>query len=129
MSCSGCGGSSTFRTVPVIPTGVVKNTTSEVIGKSADTKVRVPLRYYGGGLTSKKVATCAPCGSGKGSYARMTNELIEFASDDEPNGMFRQFMEAGRTYYVTEKQAEYLLALTYINQAGQEVHKFKRVEG
>ena len=48
--------------------------------------------------------------------------------DDAPNGMFKLFVQAGRTYYVTEEQAKYLLAITFINQSGQEVNKFTKVE-
>lgn len=95
-----------------------------VVEKSK-TEKKVCVRYYGGGIGAKKVARCASCGSAKGSYSRITNELIAFASDDEPNGMWSQMVEAGRDYWVTEKQAEYLLSLTYTTPAGETAHKFK----
>ena len=127
MSCSGCGGKKPITTqVPATPTPSAVS--GEVIEKSDDPDKKVRLRYYGGGVAAKKVAKCAACGSAKGSYARVTNEMIMFASDDAPNGMYEQMVEAGRDYWVTEKQAEYMLSITYINQSGQEVHKFRRID-
>lgn len=125
MSCRSCGGSSKVTTTHT-PVNVVKSTTGQVVGKS-DSQEKVRLRYYGGGVAAKKVAKCAACGSAKGSYARVTNEMIMFASDDTPNGMYEQMVEAGRDYWVTQKQAEYMLTLTYTNQAGQVVNKFKKI--
>lgn len=97
-----------------------------VVAKSK-TEKKVCVRYYGGGVGAKKIARCASCGSAKGSYARITTELISFASNDEANGMWTQLCEAGRDYWVTEKQAEYLLSLTYRTPAGEIAHKFKVV--
>lgn len=127
MSCSGCGSKAKVR-FTVNPEGVVKNTTGEVVGKSDNPDAKVRLRYYGGGVAAKKVAKCAACGSAKGSYSRVTNEMIMFASDDAPNGMYEQMVEAGRDYWVTQKQAEYMLTMTYTNQAGQVVNKFKLID-
>lgn len=127
MSCSGCGGHKT-ATVVNNTTPVQKRTfAGKVVEASETTDKKVRLRYYGGGMSARKVAKCAACGSAKASYARTTNEMIMFASDDAPNGMYQQFVEIGRDYWVTEKQAEYMLTLEYINQAGQTVKKFKRV--
>ena len=127
MSCSRCGGKSNTSIAPATVERV-KATLPDIAGKSADPNKKVRVRYYGGGLSAKKVSRCATCGAAKSSYSRITNELIQFASDDAPNGMFSEQMEAGRDYWVTEKQAEYLLSLTYPNQAGQIVHKFKRID-
>lgn len=125
MSCKNCGSSNRVNNqIPVIEP--VSYTPEQVVGKS-DTDAKVRVRYYGGGTMAKKVAKCATCGAAKGAYARVTNEMIMFASDDAPNGMFEQMVEAGRDYWVTEKQAEYLLTLTYTNQAGQVVNKFQQV--
>lgn len=128
MSCSGCGANHAYTTVVNNTTPVKKSTgIGKVIEASDSLDKTVRLRYYGGGATAKKVAKCAACGSAKSSYTRTTSEMIMFASDDAPNGMYEQLVEAGRDYWVTEKQAEYMLTLTYTNQAGQTVKKFKRI--
>lgn len=127
MSCSGCGGHKT-ATVVNNTTPIQKSTgIGQVVEASKSPSRSVRLRYYGGGVSAKKVAKCAACGSAKASYARTTNEMIMFASDDVNNGLYEQFVEAGHDYWVTEKQAEYMLTLTYTNQAGQVVNKFKRI--
>lgn len=98
-----------------------------IVEASEDKTKKVKLRYYGGGLSLKAKPSCPSCGGG-GSYALTTAETIMFPSEDAPNGLFKLFVQVGREYYVTEKQAEYMLTLTFRNQSGQTVNKFKKVE-
>lgn len=130
MSCSGCGKRKTVVSSVGQPVVTPRKTAGGVVvPKSADPTKKVRVRYYGGGITAKKVSRCASCGSAKGSYQRLTNETIMFASDDEPNGLFMKPMTAGHDYWVTEEQAKYLLENeVYISQAGIETHKFKLME-
>lgn len=131
MSCSNCGKKrkSTISSNDVNnTTPVAKTPVGKVVPKSKTNK-KVRVRYYGGGITAKKVSRCASCGSAKGSYQRLTNETIMFASDDEPNGLFMKPMSAGHDYWVTEEQAKYLLENeTFYDQAGGIAHKFKLME-
>lgn len=138
MGCSSCGGSR--RTTSVRPVRTVQKTvTAEPkrridLGKPVEAsetpEKKVRLRYYGGGV--KKVAAtgtgCSTCRSGRGGYSNVTSETITFVSEDEPTGLFRRLVTAGHDIYVTEKQAEYLLSLTYQNRGGETVHKFQKVE-
>lgn len=94
---------------------------------SEDKAKKVKLRYYGGGLSLKSEPSCSSCGGG-GQYALTTAETIMFRSEDATDGVFKLFVQAGREYYVTEKQAEYMLTLTFRNRAGQIINKFKKVE-
>lgn len=127
MSCSGCG-KKTRASIKAPDAGVVIKSSAEVVEKSENSAKTVRLRYYGGGLVAKKKRGCSSCGGAKNSYSRITNETIAFASEDEPNGLFMQEMQAGRDYWVTEKQAEYLLEKeVYTSPAGEVVHKFKRM--
>ena len=131
--CTGCGRTNGIRVVQggsfVRPKQMKKvNMESVIVGKSKNPEVKVALVYRGGGMVKQKwTPGCSSCG-GNGQYALLTSETIMFASDDAPNGMFKLFVQAGRTYYVTEEQAKYLLAITFINQSGQEVNKFTKVE-
>lgn len=126
MSCSGCGKKNNKTTVSMDTTPKVNSVI--VAEKSADPQKKVRLRYYGGGFGAKKVARCSACGSAKGSYSRITSETIMFASEDAPNSLFKQVMNAGHDYWVTEKQAEYLLNNEfYTDQSGTSVCKFKRL--
>lgn len=128
--CTSCGGSGAKAAKASYTRAKAVKATDNlvVVGKSANPTVKVPVQYFGGGMVKKTTgATCSSCG-GAGNMALLTSETIMFASDDAPYGMFKQFVQAGRTYYVTEKQAEYLLTLTYTNNAGQTVNKFKRLE-
>lgn len=124
MPCGSCHHNQAVRVEPaLIPQ--TKKDESLIVGLS-DNKVRVKLRYYGGGM-GYTTSGCHACGS-SGKYALKTTETIQFASDDEPTGWFSKQFNAGYDYYVTESQAKYLLGLTYTNPAGQAVHKFKKVE-
>lgn len=137
MACSSCGAKSPTSVRPVVT--VNKTTKAEPklrvdLGKpveaSADTSKKVRLRYFGGGV--KRVNTtgtgCSTCRGGRGNYANVTAETITFVSEDEPSGLFRQVVTAGHDIFVTEKQAQYLLSLTYQNRGGEVVHKFKKVD-
>lgn len=100
---------------------------SMVVPKS-DTTELVKIRYYGGGMSSKKTGGgCRACGAGKSSYTTVTTETIMFVSEDAPNAIFKQTFQIGHDYYVTKNQAEYLLRLTFIAKSGVEQHKFKEV--
>lgn len=100
-----------------------------VVGKSKNPDVKVGVIYYGGGMVHKSwEANCSSCSGGRGKMSLLTSETIMFASDDAPGGMFKMLFQAGRTYYVTEKQAEYLLTLTYTGASGETVNKFKLLE-
>lgn len=102
-----------------------KSAPRKLIVGASTSKTLVKLRYYGGGM-GYTTSGCHACGS-SGRYALKTSETIQFASDDAPGGWFSQRFDASHEYYVTQKQAEYLLTLTYSNPAGQQVHKFKRM--
>jgi len=105
---------------------VVKNTPARVVEKSTTTE-KVLLRYYGGGSGTTRVRGCRSCGGGRVKYATVTSERIMFASEDAPNGFFNLLVSVGHDYLVTRSQADYMLTLTYKNNAGQIVHKFKEV--
>lgn len=123
MGCASCGKSKTTkRTVEAV---VKVEEPDLIVGKSESSRL-VKLRYYGGGL-ERSTSGCRSC-SGAGKYSVKTSETIEFASDDAKNGWFKQTFSRGRDYYVTEKQAEYLLKLTFTNQSGQKANKFTKVE-
>lgn len=124
--CSSCHHNKAVR-VSAPSAGVVANQKPRtlIVGAS-DTKNKVQLRYYGGGM-GYVTSGCHACGS-TGRYSLKTSETIQFASDDAPGGWFSQRFDASHDYYVTEKQAEHLLTLTYTNAAGQTVHKFKKVD-
>lgn len=127
MGCSGCGRKATVSKRTIEGTVSKKISNEDYIVKSSDNPdKKVGLRYYGGGMQLKRGSGCASCGA-SGKYSLITAENIMFVSDDAPNGMFSQFFQVGRDYYVTEKQAEYLLGLTFTNKAGQTVHKFKKL--
>lgn len=97
-----------------------------VVEASSDPSQKVKIRYYGGGSLKAAGTGCRACGGGK-RYIVTTSERIMFASEDVENGLFSQLFTIGHDYYVTEKQAEYLLSLTYQNKAGKVVYKFKKV--
>lgn len=105
---------------------VVKNTPAKVV-EASKTPEKVMLRYYGGGSGTTRVRGCRSCGGGKVKYATVTSERIMFASEDAPNGFFNLLVSVGHDYLVTRSQADYMLTLTYKNNAGQIVHKFKEV--
>lgn len=105
---------------------VVKNTPAKVV-KASTTTEKVLLRYYGGGSGTTRVRGCRSCGGNRVKYATVTSERIMFASEDAPNGFFNLLVSVGHDYLVTRSQADYMLTLTYKNNAGQVVHKFKEV--
>lgn len=122
MGCSGCGKNRPKKTV------VLDNRKPESAGtvvKASDSEAKVKIRYYGGTL-KKSTTGCSTCSGKKSGYSVTTSETIRFVSEDAPNNWFVQTFSLGHDYYVTEKQAEYLLSLTYVNKAGQTVHKFKK---
>ncbi len=125
----GCGchhsGGTTY-VAPVIRKEPIVEQKQALIAPKSETKGKVKIRYYGGGMAYQS-SGCHTCGGG-GRYALTTSETIQFASDDEPGGWFSQRFDASHDYYVTEQQAAYLLGLTYTNPSGQVVHKFKKIE-
>lgn len=124
MACSGCASKRKASVKPVIDN---RQSTVQgvVVEASADTSNKVKLRYFGGG-SKKTTGGCSTCHGSKGGYVVTTSETIRFVSEDAPGGLFVETFSIGHDYYVTEKQAEYLLTLTYRNRAGQIVHKFKK---
>lgn len=141
MSCSSCGGASRVAPTPVNDVhrkavqavqgdkGSVYTSpqVDNVVGKSTSTK-KVQVRYYGGGYAQKRGTGCRSCGGGNGSYSVVTNETIMFVSEDAPGGLFKETFSVGHDYYVTEKQAEYLLSLQFRSRAGTMENKFRKVE-
>lgn len=135
MGCSSCGGTHKITSAPttvqsvIHPNKTVSLDLAAPVEASEDVSRKIRLRYYGGGVTKIPTGTgCSTCRSGKKGYANTTTETITFVSADAPGGLFRQTVTVGHDIYVTEKQAEYLLALTYQNKGGQIVHKFQKVE-
>ena len=126
MGCTNCANKKNNTTVTIVDNR--KTETETLIAGKSDTPNRVRVVYYGGGSKVKTGSGCSTCRGGKGGYTITTSETIRFVSEDAPNGMFKETFSIGHDYYVTEKQAEYLLGLTYVNKAGQIVHKFKRPE-
>ena len=126
MACTGCmsGRGPSPRTVP---DNRVQTQPAVVVGKSEDTSNKVKLRYFGGG-SKKTSGGCSTCSGKKSGYTVTTSETIRFVSEESPGGLFNQTFSIGRDYYVTEKQADYLLSLTYRNRAGQVVKKFVKQE-
>lgn len=128
--CSGCGGGKSQVRVSNMVRKAAKKVPMEsvIVAKSANPELKIPLIYYGGGMVKKTwEAGCSSCGGGN-RMAMLTSETIMFASEDAPYGMFKLFVQAGHVYHVTEKQAEHMLKMTFVNQAGQTVNKFKRKE-
>ena len=142
MGCSSCGGKThrlrvpnenkdgSVTLTPIVQSTVTKKATRGVpVAASSDTSVKVRLRYFGGGVTKRATGTgCSTCRSGRGGYVNTTTETITFVSEDAPGGLFRETVSVGHDIFVTEKQAEYLLNLTYKNKGGETVHKFQKVE-
>ena len=126
MACSGCMGKTAIKRSPIADN---RKPAAEgvVVQKSEDPNAKVRLRYFGGG-SKKSTGGCHTCHGNKAGYVVTTTETIQFVSEDADNGWFKMTFSIGHDYYVTEKQAEYLLSLTYRNQAGQTVYKFQKVE-
>lgn len=133
MGCKTCGGGNNYSLANTEKQAQVVQTKKEqelplVAEASEDPKKKVRLRYYGGAYKRSTGGGCSACGGGRGGYSLTTTETIMFPSEDAPTGIYRQVVSVGHEYYVTEKQAEYMLGLTYINRGGQVVHKFKRID-
>lgn len=134
MGCTSCQGnkkpSEASKVRAAAQQTVTKaNATMPLEAGKSDTPARnVRLRYFGGEY--QRVSTgggCSSCRGNAGQYTLTTNETIMFPSEDEPKGLFTLNVSIGRDYYVTQKQAEYMLQMTYVNRGGQKVHKFKRI--
>lgn len=131
MSCSTCGGKDytpiiNVESIPSTPKS--KPGTPFIAGRSDHPEQKVRLRYYGGGLVRQTSGSgCVSCGGSRG-YTMRTTETIQFVSDDAPGNMFKETFRIGHDYYVTEKQAEYLLKLEYYDRGGQVLKKFKKID-
>lgn len=132
MGCVSCGHNAPISTpvqtssVPSLAEKPNVAQSGEIVGKSENGEL-VKLRYYGGGSAAKKSGGCKSCGGGGSSYTTVTTETIMFVSEDSPNSIFKQTFQIGHDYYVTRKQADYLLGLTFRSKAGVEQNKFKEV--
>ncbi len=137
MGCSGCGAAAKARAEiknqeAQIPR-FVASTESKVAGtplpmvEASETNKKVKLRYLGGGYSTQGQG-CRSCGGTGTKYKFVSSERIQFVSDDAADGWFNQLFTVGHDYYVTEKQAEYLLSLTYQSRAGRAANKFERVD-
>lgn len=139
MGCSSCGGHAPITVAPMVsktttstpPKPVVVKKAADygkVVEKSEDPSKKVRLRYFGGEARKGTGTGCSTCGGSKNSYVKTTSETITFVSEDEPNKLFRRLVSIGQDIYVTRKQADYLLTLSYQNRGGELVHKFKEIE-
>lgn len=129
MPCGGCGGnvSRVVKTDNKPVAEAPKKSVLPLAEKTEEGKAMVKLRYYGGGYSTKG-GGCKSCGGTGTSYTFVTTETIQFVSEDEVDGMFKRKFTVGHDYLVTEKQAEYLLTLTFRSKAGRTTYKFKKVE-
>lgn len=126
MACGGCARNRANAKAKTVKADNRKPATiGTVVGKSDENSDKVKLRYFGGSVKRATVG-CSTCSGSRSAYTVTTSETLQFVSEDAPGGLFRQTFQIGHDYYVTEKQAEYLLTLTYTNRAGQTVHKFQR---
>lgn len=119
-----CTGCSTLKSSLATTVGI--QTQPEQVVPKSDTRKLVEVKYYGGGLQVSNNVGCSSCSSGKSRVN--TREVIMFASEDEPNGIFQKEVMLGRKYTVTVNQAKYLCKMYYINQSGQKVPCFKEVK-
>lgn len=129
MACSTCGGRN-YAPVNQTAAKKIENPLPDapIAEKSDNPNAKTRLRYYGAGLVRQTSGSgCVSCGGSRG-YTMRTSETISFVSEDAIGGYFQETFHAGHDYYVTEKQAEYLLSLTYYDRGGQKLHKFKKVE-
>ena len=134
MACSGCGHkakrSADVKTVDkptFIPTTEkIKPATALPLAEKSESDKRVKLRYLGGGYSTRGQG-CRSCGGTGTKYKFVSSERIQFVSEDSPDNWFNMLVTVGHDYYVTEKQAEYMLTLTYTSKAGRVVNKFERV--
>ena len=135
MGCSSCGHkvknvakveTPTPKFVPSTEAKVNLGVALPMAEKSETTK-KVKLRYLGGGYSTNGQG-CRSCGGTGTKYKFVTSERIQFVSEDSADGWFNTLFTVGHDYYVTEKQAEYLLTLTYASKAGRIVNKFERID-
>lgn len=137
MGCSSCGqrakaeaakrrkASSEPQFVPSSE-AVLKNTVALPMTEKSTSDKKVKLRYLGGGYSTKGQG-CRSCGGTGTKYKFVSSERIQFVSEDSPDNWFNMLFTVGHDYYVTEKQAEYLLTLTYTSKVGKVVHKFEKM--
>lgn len=104
----------------------LKKTVALPLAEKSETDALVKLRYNGGGYSTHGHG-CRSCGGTGTKYTFVTSETISFVSEDSADGYFKRLFTVGHDYYVTEKQAEYLLTLTFRSRAGKTVHKFERM--
>lgn len=105
---------------------VQKRTVALPLAEKSATDKKVKIRYMGGGYSTHGKG-CRSCGGTGTKYTFVTSETIAFVSEDSANNYYKNLFTVGHDYYVTEKQAEYLLTLTYMSKAGRLVNKFKKV--
>lgn len=136
MSCNGCGQAAKARAemkkqeaqTPrfVASTEAKSPATPLPMVEASETNKKVKLRYLGGGYSTQGQG-CRSCGGTGTKYKFVSSERIQFVSEDSPEGWFNQLFTVGHDYYVSEKQAEYLLSLTYQSRAGRATNKFERL--
>lgn len=133
MGCSSCGKrnrqTANQPETQFVPTTEkrLKSATALPMTEKSKSNKKVKLRYLGGGYSTQGQG-CRSCGGSGTTYKFVTSERIQFVSKDSPDNWFNQSFTVGHDYYVTKKQAEYLLTLTYISKAGREVNKFEKVD-
>lgn len=136
MACGSCGQAAKARAEAqkqeaqkptfVASTEVKVNKTPLPMVEASETNKKVKLRYLGGGYSTQGQG-CRSCGGTGTKYKFVSSERIQFVSEDSPENWFNQLFTVGHDYYVTEKQAEYLLSLTYQSRAGRATNKFERL--
>ena len=136
MSCSGCGQAAKARaemkkqeaqTPRFVASAETKSPTTPLpMVEASETNKKVKLRYLGGGYSTNGQG-CRSCGGTGAKYKFVSSERIQFVSEDSPDNWFNQLFTVGHDYFVTEKQAEYLLTLTYTSRVGKLAHKFEKI--
>jgi hypothetical protein len=104
----------------------LKNTVALPMAEKSASSKKVKLRYLGGGYSTKGQG-CRSCGGTGTKYKFVSSERIQFVSEDSPDNWFNMLFTVGHDYYVTEKQAEYLLTLTYTSKVGKVANKFEKI--
>lgn len=139
MTCSACAerarkaaeaarGTAASITPTFVPSteNMLKKTVALPLAGKSETGTLVKLRYNGGGYSTHGHG-CRSCGGTGTKYTFVTSETISFVSEDSADGYFKRLFTVGHDYYVTEKQAEYLLTLTFRSRAGKTMYKFEKV--
>lgn len=124
--CVGCGKTTVTKARRTDSQGLKIWNNAAIVAASDNPADTVIVRFYGGGMVRQVKSGCSGCG-GSSVYAMQTTKTISFASEDSPNGVFKMTFEQGHDYPVTQKQAERLLTMTYVNPAGQTVNMFKLI--